>query len=82
MIAVIEYSATANLSEFLLSMNKTSEAIITTGVAAKWNQPRNFGGDTAASFSRSSASLLTVTTVRAKGLINLWRRGIRVRDLP
>lgn len=32
--------------------------MITTGVAAKWNQPLNFGGVTAANFSRSLASLL------------------------
>jgi hypothetical protein len=35
MIAVIEYSATANLSEELLRMNRTREAIITAGVAPR-----------------------------------------------
>jgi hypothetical protein len=35
MIAVIEYKATENLSEELLRMNKTKEAMITTGVAPR-----------------------------------------------
>jgi len=38
--------ATANLREDLLNMNKTSEAMMTAGVAPRWNQPRSFGGAT------------------------------------
>jgi hypothetical protein len=35
-----------------------SEAMLTTGVAPRWNQPRNLGGAKAANFSRSLTSLL------------------------
>ena len=54
---MIEYRATANLSEFLLNINRIRDAMMTIGVAAKWNQPRNFGGAIAANLSRSLASL-------------------------
>lgn len=46
MIAVIEYSATANFKDSLLRMKRIKEAIMTAGVAPRWNQPRSFGGDT------------------------------------
>ena len=46
MMAVIEYSATANLSDSLLKIKSTRDAIATAGVAARWNQPRSLGGAT------------------------------------
>ncbi len=67
MIAVSEYNATANLSDSLLKMKSTSEAMMTTGVAPRWNQPRNLGGTTALTPSYScggiSAGALMVSTV-------------------
>jgi hypothetical protein len=35
MIAVIEYTATANFKEFSLNMKRTKEAMMTAGVAPK-----------------------------------------------
>ena len=43
MIAVAAYIETANFSDSLLSKNKTSDAMMTIGVAPKWNHPRSFG---------------------------------------
>ena len=48
-MAVMEYRATANLRESLLKMNRTSDAMKTTGAAPRWNHPRSFGGAVGAS---------------------------------
>ena len=39
-------AVTTEINEAQDKINKTKDAIITTGVAPRWNQPRSFGGAT------------------------------------